>query len=132
MFKKLLQEKGIQITKQRIALLDTLKKIGKPVTIDTLKKNLSDAMNTTTLYRSLSVLVEKGLVYQTDFRKGVAYYEYQGEQRHHHHLICTSCNEAQEISFCPSAALKKIAREHQFFMTSHSFEIFGVCINCQK
>lgn len=132
MFKKLLQEKGVQVTKQRIAILNTLKEIGEPATIESLQKNLSDSINVTTLYRSLSLLVEKGIVYQTDFRKGVAYYEYQERQKHHHHLICTTCDRTQGISFCPQIPTEKIESENKFSITSHSFEIFGLCIDCQK
>ncbi len=132
MMKEILQEHGVHVTKQRIAILETLKKLGTPVTIESLRDALDFQINQTTLYRSLALLVEKGIVYQADFRRGVAYYEFQGEDNHHHHLVCTSCGRSYELPFCPLGALEEISQEYQFSITSHHFEIFGLCIDCQK
>lgn len=131
MFKKLLQEKKIPITKQRIALLTELAKYTSPVTIDVLAQKLFEQMNTTTVYRSLSLLVSAGIVYQTDFRHGVAYFELQ-QGNHHHHLVCVDCHSKQDFSFCPESSFLQIEKENNFSITNHIFEIFGLCETCIK
>ncbi|MGB0925321.1 MAG: Fur family transcriptional regulator [Minisyncoccia bacterium] len=131
MFKTLLQDKKIPVTKQRLALLNELSQYKIPVTIDTLSQALVGDMNTTTVYRSLALLVSAGVVYQTDFRDGMAYFELQ-HSNHHHHLVCTQCNQKQDISFCPQKSFSNIEKEHNFTITNHIFEIFGLCKTCTK
>lgn len=125
----LLKEKGFSVTKQRLALLGALKKLNKPVTIEELGKQIEISMDTSTIYRSLKILVDHGLVYQTDFREGVSYFEFHGDD-HHHHLICTSCKDRQKIDLCLSKKFPAIEKQEEFTITNHIFEIFGLCKNC--
>lgn len=129
MYEKILREKKISVTKQRIAILGFLGGIKKPVTIDDLKKEKSLGMDQATLYRSLSLLVKKGLVYQTDFREGASFYEFQLDS-HHHHLVCLECKGKTGIDFCPAIPEKKILKENNFQVEHHMFEIFGLCKSC--
>lgn len=131
MFTALLKEKNLSITKQRLAILTSLKNLSKPVTIEMLKDALTETIDTTTLYRSLSLLVDAGIVYQTDFREGVAYYELQGNH-HHHHLVCTSCKTKQGYDYCPALPITGVHKETGFTITNHVFEIFGLCKKCTK
>jgi|AntAceMinimDraft_6_1070360.scaffolds.fasta_scaffold24482_2 Fur family zinc uptake transcriptional regulator/Fur family ferric uptake transcriptional regulator len=128
MFKELLQKHKVHVTDQRIKILDALQKHNKPVTIETLHLELTSSMNKTTLYRSLSSLVAANIVYQTDFREGVAYFELQGAH-HHHHLVCTNCKSKQAINYCPSIPAE-IEEKEGFIISNHIFEIFGLCKNC--
>jgi Fe2+ or Zn2+ uptake regulation protein len=130
MFKEILKEKGLHVTKQRIAILEALKNIKKPATIDFIKENIIGEIHHVTLYRSLATLVEFGLVYQTDFREGVAYFELQKDNYHHHHLVCTRCKEKKDFSYCPNIPIEKINKDLGFLVQSHIFEIFGVCNSC--
>lgn len=132
MFTSLLKEKKISVTKQRLSILTALEKLSKPVTIETLKSSLDVAIDTATLYRSLSVLVDSGVVYQTDFREGVAYYELQPTDHHHHHLVCTSCKTKTGYDYCPALPVKDIIKKTGFIINNHVFEIFGLCKKCIK
>ncbi|MCI5051079.1 MAG: transcriptional repressor [Candidatus Pacebacteria bacterium] len=127
--KELLQSKGLSVTKQRLALLETLNKANKPVTIDEISSLLETPMDTSTMYRSIKVLVDHGLVYQTDFREGVSYFEFQGDQ-HHHHMVCTACKARKRIDVCMSSSFDDLSKKHSFTITNHIFEIFGLCENC--
>lgn len=130
MFSKILKEKKISVTRQRISILDALEKIGKPATIEIIKKTISGKIDRVTLYRSLSLLVDVGIVYQTDFREGVAYFELQ--QKHHHHIICTSCKSREPISFCMEQYFPELEKKTGHIITNHIFEIFGLCKTCLK
>ncbi len=130
--KEYLQKHQIQVTKQRILILKALKSADHALTIDEILQKIDEPINHTTLYRSLALFVQKGLVYQTDFRKGVAYYEFQEDGQHHHHLVCTSCGKTDEIDLCPLSSLKKIESEKGFIIKSHHFELFGLCLDCQE
>lgn len=130
--KLLLKNHNINVTEQRVAIIEALKKMARPVTIEELHCELASAMNKTTLYRSLEVMVQAGIIYQTDFQEGVAYFEYQEPEHHHHHLVCTKCKHKQEIAHCPKLPQKKILEDTGFSVHYHIFEIFGLCKNCQK
>lgn len=130
MFKQLLQEKKVPVTKQRIAILEALYKNKKPLTVDSLLKLLDAKMNRTTLYRSLDLMVSLGIVYQTDFRNGVAYFELQSN--HHHHFMCTECKTFQDIDVCPTSFFADIQEKQGVLIRNHVFEIFGLCKLCLK
>lgn len=132
MFKKILKDNNISVTKQRLAILEALQNIGVPATIETIKKHITVSMDITTLYRSLSSFVEVGIVYQTDFREGVAYYELQHDDMHHHHLVCTRCRTKTEYHYCPDLPIDDIHTKTGFSVSNHMFEIFGLCKKCTK
>lgn len=129
MYKSLIKNAGMSVTKKRVALLETLAELKKPVTIDILSQNLSEPMDISTIYRSLRALVESGLVYQTDFHEGVSYFEFQGEH-HHHHLTCTKCKNRESVDLCFTKDMAAVAKKKSFIITNHIFELFGVCKKC--
>lgn len=131
MFEKLLQQHKVQITQQRITLLKILKEFSRPVTIEEINNKTKNLMNKTTLYRSLEVLVSAGIIYQTDFREGVSYFEFQHDN-HHHHMVCTRCKNKEFLDYCPKFPAAKIKTSHGFSITHHIFEIFGLCKKCTK
>lgn len=132
MYSKLLKDKKISVTKQRLALLELLAKHKKPLTIEQIRKDISIDIDQATIYRSLSLLVKKGLIYQTDFRESVAYYELQLESDHHHHLVCLECKNKEGIDFCPDLPKEKILKNKGFSVQHHVFELFGLCKTCSK
>lgn len=121
---------GLKITTTRTDVLDTLRDAHKPMTAEMLQVLLGAKVNPATTYRTLQIFVEKGLVYQTNFRDGKAYYEYQ--DHHHHHVICTQCGIKEETNVCLDT--KKLARSLENFKTlnSHILEFFGVCKTCSR
>jgi len=125
---ELLKKNNLSITKKRVLLLSLLEKSKGPITIDEIKKRTGDSMDTSTIYRSLKKLVDVGVIYQTDFRDGVSYFEFQKE--HHHHIICTNCKNRESVDFCVSGSLKSLEVKTGYIITNHIFELFGLCKNC--
>lgn len=120
-------------TKSRLAVLTVLMKNRGPASIDQIEKKVGSQANYVTLYRVLKQLVEKGIVYQADFRQGKAFFEYQ--THHHHHVTCSGCGVREEVGSCISETVLKKARiESQKFkvITSHSLEFFGLCTKCTR
>ena len=87
-----------------------------------------------TVYRSLHLLEEMGLVKRFDFGDGTARFEMvRDDEDHHHHLICTGCSKVVEIEDCfPAELEQKIAAGNGFKAVSHKLEFFGVCPACQE
>ena len=90
-------------------------------------------MGTATVYRTLEVLVESGLVRAHDFGEGFKRYEPMPAQAHHEHLICERCGRVVEFA---NERLERmlpiLADEHGFQHQRHRVEIYGVCRDCRQ
>lgn len=87
-----------------------------------------------TVYRSLHMLERMGMVKRFDLGDKVARYELlaEGDDGHHHHLVCTRCSEVVEIGECLMHDLdQRIAARNGFKAVTHKLEFFGVCPACQ-
>ena len=87
-----------------------------------------------TVYRSLRLLEKAGIVKRFDFGDGRARYELlrDGDDGHHHHLVCRRCASIVEIEECSTGELQeRIARQSGFRAVTHRLEFFGVCPACQ-
>ena len=74
------------------------------------------------------------MIKRFDFGDGVARFELlaEGDDGHHHHLICTQCAMIVEVEECfPPEFEEKIAAKNGFRTVSHKLEFFGVCGACQ-
>lgn len=86
----------------------------------------------TTVYRALKLFAECGLAAEIEFRDGIARYEHSLNRRNHHHMICTACGGSVEF-FAPEveAVVRNAGGRFNFATTSHSFQIYGICLACQ-
>ncbi|WP_456381624.1 Fur family transcriptional regulator [Hydrogenimonas sp.] len=136
-FKQLLRSNNLKFTKQREVILYTLYTHAghfTPEELYQLIKKESPELNTgiATVYRTLSLLENAGIVTSISFGTQGKKYEL-GIKAHHDHIICTNCGKILE--FFDEAIEKKqerIAKEFGFIMKDHSLKIFGICPECQK
>ncbi len=87
-----------------------------------------------TIYRSMHLLEKMGMVKRFDFGDGTARFELvgEGDDGHHHHLVCTNCSAVVEIEECfPGEIEKRIAAANGFKAVTHKLEFFGICPDCQ-
>ena len=131
-FRTLIREAGHRATPGRIALLETLQKAGKPMSISEILDQMHGTVDETTIYRTLDALKEKKIVRQLDFQHGHGEYELV-DAKHHHHLVCVQCNKVEDIVLETDLAdeEKRIEREKKFKILDHSLEFFGLCEKCQ-
>lgn len=101
---------------------------------DLLKKEFGDdSPGLTTVYRSLETLLELGLVQELALGQAERSYEYVEPGEHHHHLICTSCNQSIHLEQCFVDDIRsRIEGVHGFHVRKHVLELFGLCSNCQN
>ena len=87
-----------------------------------------------TIYRSLHLLENIGIVKRFDLGDGIARYELVGtdDDGHHHHLVCKRCAEVVEIEDCfPRELEEAIARRNGYTGVTHRLEFFGLCPRCR-
>jgi len=84
-----------------------------------------------TVYRTLHLLSEAGLIEARQFGEGFARYEAAATREHHDHLVCTACGAILEFEDDAIEDLQRRASErHGFLMKSHRMEIYGLCAKC--
>jgi Fur family ferric uptake transcriptional regulator len=130
-----LRQQARKITGPRAAILEILRRHPHPLT----NRDIFAAMprgqcDLATIYRAMHLLEEMGMVKRFDFGDGAARFELvgEGDDGHHHHLVCTRCAEVVEIEECfPSRIEKRIAAANGFKGVTHKLEFFGLCPECQ-
>lgn len=130
-----LKERGYRITRTRKAVIDILDKGAKPLSVEMITKKLAQknlTPNKTTIYRELEMLHKGGFVKEIQLGMGRRMYEIT-TLGHHHHLVCTKCENIEDISIKNdmTAYKKNIAKKTSFKVFDHSLEFFGLCEVCQ-
>jgi Fur family ferric uptake transcriptional regulator len=125
-----------KITGPRQAILEILRRHPHPMT----NREIFAAMpkgrcDLATIYRAMHLLEEMGMVQRFDFGDGAARFELvgEGDDGHHHHLVCTRCAGVVEIEECfPHEIESRIAAKNGFKAVTHRLEFFGICPDCQR
>ncbi|MFN0205321.1 MAG: Fur family transcriptional regulator [Planctomycetota bacterium] len=135
-FQQLLQKNGLRLTRQRDALLTVVFSSHRHFSAEDLHRELEKSghrVSIATIYRSLSLLVEGGLVQGLDVGNGRVLYEHTFGHHHHDHMVCVDCGKITEFISDEIEALQdQAAKEHKFTVVAHSLKIFGYCSNCTK
>jgi Fe2+ or Zn2+ uptake regulation protein len=130
-----LRQGARKITGPRQAILDILHRHPHPMS----NKEIFAALpkgdcDLATVYRCLHLLEGMQMVKRFDLGDGVARFELlaEGDDGHHHHLVCTRCAAVVEIEECFTQELEEqIAARNGFKAITHKLEFFGICPQCQ-
>src|SRR5213593_1052004 len=98
----LLVEHGVRATPRRLEVLAELARERDDVTAQTLWHRLRERDSRTglaTVYRTLALLSERGVVDALSHHGGELCYRLCTDA-HHHHLVCTSCHRVVEVEQC--------------------------------
>jgi Fur family ferric uptake transcriptional regulator len=88
--------------------------------------------NISTVYRTLDLLKELGLVTEIDLGDGRVRYHH-AEKGHHHHLVCSNCGKIINLPEVTLLSLADtLARDYQFKADIKHLAIFGLCAECQE
>jgi len=130
-----LRRKSRKVTAPRQAILGILRRHPHPLSIREIFGELGAGdCDLATVYRSMHLLEEMGMVKRFHFGRGGARFELleEGDDGHHHHLVCVECSQVVEIEDCfPTELEQRIARRNGFKSVTHHLEFFGVCPGCQ-
>lgn len=131
-----LRRKARKVTGARRAILQVLRAQPHPLSIKEIFSALpSKDCDLATVYRSMHLLEEMGMVKRFDFGEGLSRYELlsEGDDGHHHHLVCTNCAGVVELDECVMKELEeRIAASNGFKAVTHRLEFFGICPACQQ
>ena len=131
------KERGLRLTRQRQILLELIDQSGEHLDAEMLY-NLARArdpkLNRVTVYRTLRMLKEGGLVDELDlmhFAGDQHYYETRLKQEHAH-VVCLRCGKVEEFFGEPLQRLRKQIESHFGFQVLLArTEVGGYCAHCQ-
>jgi Fur family ferric uptake transcriptional regulator len=124
---------GYRLTPQRQLVLEAVAQLGHATPDDILERvrQTASALNISTVYRTLELLEELGLVRHTHLGHGAPTY-HAADDADHLHLVCRECGGVAEVA--PDVldqAATQIADKHGFTVDASHFAIFGTCAGCR-
>ena len=125
------QRNKLKSSSRRELILETLVSMGRHITAEELLRAVRDRderIGAATVYRTLRVFQDSGIVTERRFEGGATRFELVGD-----HLICTSCGliiEFDDDSIEREQA--RVAAAHGFEVHSHRHELYGICASCRK
>ena len=89
-------------------------------------------VNSSTVYRTLEILVEDGLLRRTNLGADRAYYE-PVQDHLHHHLICERCGKVSHFHDETLGELRaRIEKDSGFRLGEREISFFGICGSCLR
>ena len=132
-----LKQRGMRLTRQRRILLDLIDQSGQHLDVEklySLAKEKDPKLNRVTVYRTLKMLKEGGLVDELDLMHiggDQHFYETRLKQEHAH-IICLRCGRVEEFFGEPLQKLRRQVESHfGFHILLARTEIGGFCAHCQ-
>lgn len=97
-------------------------------------KNKHPEIGLATVYRTLDLLAEVGVLQKMHFGDGRSRYEFADDhEHHHHHLICLGCGCVLEFTDDLLETLETtIAQKTDFKILDHQLKFYGYCKRCQQ
>lgn len=135
--KEFLKEKGYKLTPQRRAILnEIINNEGNHLTAEELYDLVKvgcPEIGLATVYRTVQLLEEMGVVCKLDLDDGRSRYElcHQDDSHQHHHLICNGCGKVIEVQGDLLDEIEEvIEKKYKFTIENHTLKFYGLCSEC--
>lgn len=133
-FREFLATRKLRMTREREELLAAIFHAPRHFEAEDLIRTLKQRdgrASRATVYRTLSLLEECGILRKSLFGHNRHFFESVVGRRHHDHLVCIRCGKIQEFEEARIESLQEdICRQYDFRIVDHVHEIFGVCQPC--
>ncbi|MFI5312070.1 MAG: Fur family transcriptional regulator [Gemmatimonadales bacterium] len=130
-----LRERELPATPQRLVIADILLSSSSQLSAEEIVHELlrrDVRVGLATVYRTLDVLVQSGLVVERDLGEGFLRFEPARDEPLHEQLHCTSCDRIEEFhDEGLEPLLARVAGQHGFARERHHFVIHGLCRDCR-
>ena len=129
-----LRARGYRVTPQRQLVLEAVTKLehATPEEICASVQQTARGVNISTIYRSLELLEQLGLVTHTHLGHGAPRYHLAAEAEHVH-LVCAECGRITQVG--PDAVqplVTALAEQHGFETDVGHLTVFGRCADCRR
>jgi Fur family ferric uptake transcriptional regulator len=125
---------GYRVTPQRQLILEAVTKLehASPEEIFADVRQTARGVNVSTVYRTLELLEQIGLVTHTHLSHGAPRYHLAAEAQHVH-LVCRECERVTQVE--PGAVrslVSSLDAEHGFETDVGHLTVFGRCADCRS
>ncbi len=127
-------ERGMRSIPKRLVILEEICAYEGHFTVDsfyTFLKNKGIKVSRATIYNTVNLFWQIGLVMQHQIVDGRTLYESAGKKKHSHY-VCTECGKIKEFTDDVLKTAIQTKRLTKFKQTNFSLCIYGVCSECQK
>ena len=132
----ILRARGYKLTPQRRAVLGAMALSYDHVTPAAIHERVRErypAIGLVTVYRTLKILAEVGLICEVHAGGNCRSYLITRPSEHHHHLICSDCGTVVDFTDCDLGEVeRKLAEDTGFDIDGHLLEFAGRCPSCQQ
>lgn len=137
---QILSDHGYKTTSQRSLIFEILKENENQhlstEDVYELIKNVNPNIGIATIYRTLQLFEEIGLVYKHNFDDGCSRYEilssHDNGVHQHHHLLCNNCGKIIEVKEDLMNSLEEIIeKQYNFEILNHVVKFTGICSQCR-
>lgn len=127
-----LRDKGYRLTPQRELILAAVDELGHATPDEVLAKvqETASTVNASTVYRTLEVLEELGLVrhaHLTD--RAPTYHSVRGHE--HFHLVCRGCHAVTSVDVAEATPFLEVLGARGFVPDLGHLTVFGRCADCE-
>jgi Fur family transcriptional regulator, ferric uptake regulator len=130
-----LRRSGYKVTPQRVAIIKTVIASNELLTPSALYEKVREAdpeVGAVTVYRTLNILAELGLVCMVHTRENTHSYIARPHE-HHDHLICSECGQVINFTRCNLDRLQdRLKSETGFTIQGHRLDFYGRCQECKS
>jgi len=131
--RKALKASGMRATSQRALILEAIRR--GHLDADEIYRQVRrkrPRLSLSTVYRTLRMFKELGLVEELHFDETHHHYEMKSSSEHQH-LMCLDCGKIMEFEYPLSQKIKRnIAREKDFEVTGVEIQVTGYCSKCRQ
>jgi Fur family ferric uptake transcriptional regulator len=129
---ELLRARGLRMTPQRRAIVSAVMHAQGHISPTAITRKIQSEMpgvNASTVYRTLTLLEEVGVLQHSHLESGPEYH--RTEEAEHIHLVCGSCGADDPLSLAEAESLQELIRRHHGFEADLThFAITGLCAAC--
>ncbi len=135
-FQEALNQEGLRLTHPRKVVMSILEDSSVPLSPQTIFQcavEEHEDIGLVSVYRTLEVLSDMGLVRRVHGRDDCHSYVL-ASPGHHHHLVCRECEKAVEFSGAEDLAslMDRIERKTGFKVDGHLLQLYGLCPECRE
>lgn len=135
LFTKYLKSEGLNITAPRKKIAAAVFEMEDHFNVTNLWAELNDdtSISMSTIYRTIDLLLDAGLLREVDLGEAHTHYEPVFQEGEHGHLVCLSCGRVMEFSSEKIEELiQEAAEERDFETRNYRLQVFGYCQDCER
>jgi Fur family ferric uptake transcriptional regulator len=127
-----LQALGHKATPARVSVIAAVLTQSGHFSVDDILRKARN-VGRATVFRTMRLLTELDIVCRVLLDDGSLHYRVSRQTRHHHHVVCVSCNNVEVLDDCAVGdSIRDLAATTGYEIDGHWLEFYGRCADCRS